>query len=101
MSLKWAGRSAFDSQRPAYAIAYFFGCVLGAVLGFDDGTVHRLYEDGRMEHVLETGYGVFTCLEHRSASSPVPGFTSTARKMNSHGKWSIRDASVDGHERAP
>ena len=38
----------------------------GAVLGFDDGTVHRLYEDGRMERVLETGYGVFTCLEHRS-----------------------------------
>ena len=38
----------------------------GAVLGFDDGTVHRLYEDGRMECVLETGYGVFTCLEHRS-----------------------------------
>ena len=38
----------------------------GAVLGFDDGTVHRLYEDGRMERVLETGYGIFTCLEHRS-----------------------------------
>ena len=38
----------------------------GAVLGFDDGTVHRLYEDGRMEQVLETGYAIFSCLEHRS-----------------------------------
>lgn len=38
----------------------------GAVLGFDDGTVHRLHEDGRMELVLETGYAIFSCLEHRS-----------------------------------
>ena len=38
----------------------------GAVLGFDDGTVHRLHEDGRMELVLETGYAIFACLEHRS-----------------------------------
>lgn len=38
----------------------------GAVLGFDDGTVHRLYEDGQMEGVLDTGYSVFSCLEHRS-----------------------------------
>ena len=35
----------------------------GAILGFDDGSVHRLHEDGRMEPVLETGYAVFACLE--------------------------------------
>lgn len=38
----------------------------GAVLGFDDGTVYRLYEDGRIDLVLETGYAIFACLEHRS-----------------------------------
>ena len=37
----------------------------GAILGFDDGSVHRLHEDGRMEPVLETGYAVFACLEQR------------------------------------
>lgn len=40
---------------------------LGAILGFDDGTVHRLHEDGRMDPVLSTGHPVFTCFEHQSS----------------------------------
>ena len=40
---------------------------LGAVLGFDDGTVHLLLEDGEMEEVLSTGYPVFSCFEHQSS----------------------------------
>lgn len=40
---------------------------LGAVLGFDDGTVHLLHEDGRMDEVLSTGYPVFSCFEHQSS----------------------------------
>ena len=40
---------------------------LGAVLGFDDGTVHLLREDGEMEEVLSTGYPVFSCFEHQSS----------------------------------
>ena len=38
---------------------------LGAILGFDDGTVHRLLEDGRMEEVLSTGHPVFSCAEYQ------------------------------------
>ncbi len=38
---------------------------LGAILGFDDGTVHRLFEDGTMEELLATGHPVFSCAEHR------------------------------------
>ncbi len=40
---------------------------LGAVLGFDDGTVHLLREDGGMDEVLSTGYPVFSCFEHQSS----------------------------------
>ena len=36
----------------------------GAVLGFDDGSVCRLSEDGVMETAFETAYPVFSCLEH-------------------------------------
>ena len=39
---------------------------LGAILGFDDGTVHRLLEDGTMEELLATGHPVFSCAEHQS-----------------------------------
>ncbi len=38
---------------------------LGAILGFDDGTVHRLLEDGTMEEVLNTGHPVFSCAEYQ------------------------------------
>ncbi len=37
----------------------------GAILGFDDGTVHRLLEDGTLEAVLNTGHPVFSCAEYR------------------------------------
>ena len=40
---------------------------LGAVLGFDDGTVHQLREDGGMEEALSTGYPIFSCFEHQSS----------------------------------
>ena len=40
---------------------------LGAVLGFDDGTVHLLHEDGRMDQVLSTGHPVFACFEHQAS----------------------------------
>jgi hypothetical protein len=40
---------------------------LGAVLGFDDGTVQLLREDGGMEEVLSTGYPIFSCFEHQSS----------------------------------
>jgi len=40
---------------------------LGAILGFDDGTVHLLREDGEMEEVLSTGYPVFSCFEQQSS----------------------------------
>lgn len=39
---------------------------LGAILGFDDGTVHRLLEDGTTEELLATGHPVFSCAEHQS-----------------------------------
>jgi hypothetical protein len=44
----------------------------GAVLGFDDGTVQTLDEEGRLECLIETGHPVFSCLEvkgHVLASS--------------------------------
>ena len=40
---------------------------LGAVLGFDDGTVHLLHEDGRMNEVLSTGHPIFVCFEHQAS----------------------------------
>ena len=36
----------------------------GAVLGFDDGSVHRLHNDGRMDLVLETNHPILSCFEH-------------------------------------
>lgn len=39
---------------------------LGAILGFDDGTVHHLLEDGTTEELLATGHPVFSCAEHQS-----------------------------------
>ena len=38
---------------------------LGAILGYDDGTVHRLLEDGTMEEVLKTGHPIFSCAEYQ------------------------------------
>ena len=38
---------------------------LGAILGYDDGTVHRLSEDCTMEEVLKTGHPVFSCAEYQ------------------------------------
>ena len=40
---------------------------LGAVLGFDDGTVDLLYEDGRLDELLATGHPVFRCFEHQAS----------------------------------
>lgn len=39
---------------------------LGAVLGFDDGTVKLLHENGNIELSLTTKHPIFSCFEHRS-----------------------------------
>ncbi|MGB0515454.1 MAG: hypothetical protein ACPGKR_00750 [Poseidonia sp.] len=40
---------------------------LGAVLGFDDGTVQLLQENGHAEVALTTKHPIFSCFEHRSS----------------------------------
>ena len=54
----------------------------GAILGFDDGTVHRLLEDGTLEAVLNTGHCV---LAQNTVERwlQVHGFTSTGWPMSS------------------
>lgn len=47
-------------------------CTDGAVVGFDDGSVVRLSEDGTMEHIMDTHHPVMACLVadgHTIASS--------------------------------
>ena len=41
----------------------------GALLGFDDGSVHRLDDDGRLEVVMETRHPIFSCVQHRSQAA--------------------------------
>ncbi|MBN30166.1 MAG: hypothetical protein CMB34_05830 [Euryarchaeota archaeon] len=38
----------------------------GALMGFDDGSVHRLDDDGRMEAVMETKHPIFAVVQHGS-----------------------------------